>query len=112
MEKHSRITSYFLYTSDFYNFKNMEREIFLYQCTQRSGILLKAGTNGRHIIEKFRDKCLLGSKLCTGIHQQRPTLSIFLSFMCTAPYKLKIEMALVLKGTMPREYFNVTEWEK
>jgi hypothetical protein len=35
--------------------------------------------------------------------------------MCTAPYKLQIEngrMALVLKGTMPREYFNVAEWEK
>jgi hypothetical protein len=75
--------------------------------------LLKAGTNGRHIIEKFRDKCPQGSKLCTGLSVVAHTSSIFLSFRCTAPYKDKNRrMALVLKGTMPKEYFIVAAWVK
>jgi hypothetical protein len=95
MAKRSRITSYLLCAIDS-TISKLWRENFFYQCTLRSGILLKAGTNGHHIIEKFRDKCPLGSELCTGLHQQRTTLSIFLSFRYTAPYKLKIEMEELL----------------
>jgi hypothetical protein len=54
--------------------------------------LLKAGTNGRHIIEKFRDKCPQGSKLCTGLPAAYHTQYFFLSFRYTAPYKQKTEI--------------------